>query len=1122
MKQLNSIKYLACCFFLTFTALCCIYTGVNLLGEHQTLRLIIYGLAGLFLSILAVIVFRWSYILLKTSHIKSVRFAKKSCSTQISKAVLSAIRCSQKNLNVPPILKKLILYRKPWIIICGPANSGKSAFLDNSEVVLTTPENDIKSSMRFLCSDVAVWIDTSSEFIQPEGNRSIHELCFSLMKHRRKKPLNAVVVVLDVLQILKMDTGETRKIANDLSHTFKTLMNKTGVVFTVYFVFSKSDKLDGFQEYFSEQITTERKRSLGAVFEHSSQLPSELFTSNFSYLSNSVNQLRTDKILNSKNSIIREMICNFTFQFSSCRDKIELLLDEIFCSRGEDANPAFGGYFFTGNIHSSTTNESKQKELAIFSHMLVKETIPNGSKNSFYSRSRLRTESLRQISFLLLFFSGLLFSSVLIVSSGFDQIAQLKSQSIKLHNIASSTSTASLYNDYQRMDFFRTLAIDNNRTGSGIHFNNMFFSSKQINEEVNRVYLYYARKLVVEPAVRFLKYEIQKKPTDAYEPLREYLFLCGKANRASNDSFMYAENIKKAVLNTLNVSNEIYDSLESLLSRNVGTSLSLMTKLNINLIEEDLNFVAQTRKKLTSAPDAEMIYQNCMKNLCSTSPYITLAELLPESQFLSSSAVISSVYTKTGWSQTVKQALAQAAENPFRSDWVMGSQEIRHGLDKDDLYSRLVNLYGDDFTKQWLAFIRVVEYRKEENGELLSVQLKKYSSVNSELVSLLLAVLSNTRKNIFGGIPKSEQMTATLNSKIAANVIAKVTRDDPFIHIDSVFNPLRVFFEQDIEYYRLHITEIADEVLNVEEGNGEEIVTIYNSGKDDPVRRATKGTRKILDKMPSEMSAALENILIQPIQNADRVVYRSLADYLNEKWKITIFLPFEQKLSGRFPFTPGSSSEVSLSDFEDFFRPKTGVFWGFYDRALSKHIVKTAKGWESSPAVGGVILGLDKGTESCFSAAESIAQSFFRPDGSRKSVDISVVPLRGNKTDAKLIYGTHTFELAEGKATCLQWHGEYSLSAALLLGAGENSFREMRFEGSWGLIKLIDCAKLVQTGEHAYDATWQINMQGMYLLQYKARISSNCGNPVKLIEQFQCPERILSVIPSSGYVLSSP
>jgi type VI protein secretion system component VasK len=340
----------------------------------------------------------------------------------------------------------------------------------------------------------------------------------------------------------------------------------------------------------------------------------------------------------------------------------------------------------------------------------------------------------------------------------------------------------------------------------------------------------------------------------------------------------------------------------------------------------------------------------------------------------------------------------------------------------------------------------------------------------------------------------------------------------PFDDLAATFDPLRNFARSTggalsgYEGYRDKIKTLVEK-LNVLASQGDDYaIVVFNGKDDDPLLSGWKFSQTALSNMPEELGKAMHGILLAPLDYTGAAASKVLTKTLNARWHNEIVKIYTSRFSGRYPFS-SRGEDASFTDVMDFFRGSTGTFWGFYDRVLSPFVVKTSAGWMVRQ-VGSLKLNFNRKLAPSLTSAERIRDIFFKPDGTLRSMGITITPMASNKNNAKLEVNGQTFELFPGgKSILVNWPVDTRpLGASLKIFTSADFSEDITYPGAWGLMKLVQAARVNKLNAGVFSAKWQVTVQNMYVVNQDFRIQvSGSDHPFgdPMFQQFDCPTDLI-------------
>ncbi|MBN2189157.1 MAG: hypothetical protein JW699_06870, partial [Chitinispirillaceae bacterium] len=179
-------------------------------------------------------------------------------------------------------------------------------------------------------------------------------------------------------------------------------------------------------------------------------------------------------------------------------------------------------------------------------------------------------------------------------------------------------------------------------------------------------------------------------------------------------------------------------------------------------------------------------------------------------------------------------------------------------------------------------------------------------------------------------------------------------------------------------------------------------------------------------------------------------------------------------------------------------------------------IVKTSSGWMVRQ-FGALNLSFNPELSQALSGADVIRAVFFKPDGTARTLEIVFSSSPGNRNAARMEIDGVAYDLASGKTAQAKWPLQ-GQGATLKIQVSKDFWQEFSFGGPWGLMKLVDAAKVNKLNNSTFNAKWQVNVQNMYMLNFDARVQvSAADHPFTdpVFQKFNCPANLILSSPAS-------
>ena len=171
-------------------------------------------------------------------------------------------------------------------------------------------------------------------------------------------------------------------------------------------------------------------------------------------------------------------------------------------------------------------------------------------------------------------------------------------------------------------------------------------------------------------------------------------------------------------------------------------------------------------------------------------------------------------------------------------------------------------------------------------------------------------------------------------------------------------------------------------------------------------------------------------------------------------------------VTGRYPFSPGSTNDIPLDDFAKLFAAG-GLLDKFYNDNLQTFVDTSGATWKAQP-VAGVAPPVTPGDLAQFQRASQIRDLFFGGGGAQPTVRFDIVPIDTDAKQVTLDLDGLSIVYAHGpiRGTSVTWPGQNRMNNARLVfdpppSSGKAALQET---GSWALFRLFGQGTLQQAG----------------------------------------------------------
>ncbi len=262
------------------------------------------------------------------------------------------------------------LYDLPWYLLIGPPGSGKTTALVNSGLKFPLAGGGRPAAVAGIggtryCdwwfTEDAVLIDTAGRYTTQDSDAKADQKSWfafldTLKKGRPRQPINGVLVAISVEDLLTLGSAELAAHAAAIRARLLELHQRLKVDFPVYTLFTKTDLVLGFAEFFQNLGQAGRAQVFGATFQTSdkrsnlvSQVPEE-----FDALVGSLSEEMLDRLQDEPAPVTRVQLYGFPTQLTALKRPLYDFLNQIFEPTRYHANATLRGFYFTSGTQQGT------------------------------------------------------------------------------------------------------------------------------------------------------------------------------------------------------------------------------------------------------------------------------------------------------------------------------------------------------------------------------------------------------------------------------------------------------------------------------------------------------------------------------------------------------------------------------------------------------------------------------------------------------------------------------------------------------------------------------------------------------------------------------------------------
>jgi type VI secretion system protein ImpL len=1074
------------------------------------------------------------------------------------------------------------LYQLPWYMFVGAPGSGKTTALVHSGLKFPLTDSHGKGAIGgvggtrncdWWFTDEAVLLDTAGRYTTQDSYTEVDRAAWNgflqlLRKHRRRRPINGIIVALSVADLLQQGEAARRTQALAIRGRIKELHEQLGIRFPVYVVVTKVDLLAGFVEFFDNLGRDERTQVWGVTFpvppaggkdddEKNAILKS--FPAEFIALEGQLQARLFERMQLERDVQRRAMIYNFPQQFAAIGDVLATFLNDVFETTSYEEAALLRGVYFTSGTQEGSPIDRVMSTLAA-SFGLDRKVLP---ANAFGGRSYFITRLLREVIFqeqglaganlklernrkllqwaaigltalvLVLLSAGLLTSyvrnqnyvrDVAVRSHEIDTLARAMpddpSPLVTLPLLNALRDIPGGYRDRNNdVPFLMTLGL---------------YQGDKLGDGAVRAYQRFLRETLLPRIQSRMETELRRGSANnsdyLYELLRVYIML---GDRSHLDPAAVQAWLEFDWSRNLPESNE---AQRADLSSHVAALLDTSSTASGADAPPQLDaaLIAQTRLILARMPMGDRVYNRIRRDLQRARiPDFDVAAVsgrdapvvLTRQSGQPLTRGVSGVYTLAGFKKFNEQIDAAIAD-VVRDNWVLDQRDAVNSLEgAAQMKASVQQMYYEDYIRQWDALLADVVLVPFTTLDQAARVIGSITGQESPMRKFLLAATRQTMldkvKTMKSGVDAASDTVKQLGDaarKRLDSVLSSGTEDAPAAAEARPVNPVDMHFDA------LHKMVAAGGGAMGAGGQGGQSgldavllklkdVAVYfdavNSaraaGQPAPPADALAKLKREAAGLPPPLSLLLQNVDTA----GSGLTLGTERDRLDALWKTGPALFCRAAIAGRYPLARKSAQDVTPDDFGRYFGPG-GLVDDFFQKHLLNYVDVSGPQWRWR-TVNNMDLGISQEVLNEFQRAAAIRDKFFGLGGKQASLRFDIRPISADASLTRVVLDIDGQQLAFAPKV-----PQGAMTFQIPSGKGVNAVRfdvapasttELKTEGPWAFFRMLDRGVVEQQPQgERFKLTFDLdNRKMIYDLT-----ANSVNNPFKrdAMEQFRCLDKL--------------
>ncbi|MES2296685.1 MAG: type VI secretion system membrane subunit TssM, partial [Pseudomonadota bacterium] len=1011
-------------------------------------------------------------------------------------------------------------------------------------------------------TDEAVLLDTAGRYTTQDSFSEVDKAAWGgflqlLKRHRRRRPINGVIVALSVADLLQQGDTARRAQALAIRARIKELHEELGIRFPVYVIVTKCDLLAGFIEYFDNLGRDERSQVWGVTFPLSAPDAAagmlEQFSTEFAALEQQLQVRLFARMQQERDVQRRALIYNFPQQFAAIGEVLDVFLNDVFGTTAYEEAALLRGVYFTSGTQEGSPIDRVMATLAA-SFGLDRRVLP---VNAFGGRSYFITRLLREVIFpeaelaganlklernrrilqwgamagaallLAVTSAGLLTSyvgnkayvkDVAARTEDIDKLAKaVPDQPSPLVTLALLNAVRDIPGGYKDRNADVPLSM-----GLGL------YQGDKLGEGATGAYRRVLRQALMPRIVSRMEDELRRDGANnadyLYELLRVYLML-------GERSHFDADAVRAWI--DFDWSRNLADSNEVQRQELSGHVAALLDQNSAGDAPPQLDaaLIAQTRLTLAKIPVAARIYNRIKRDMASAKLQEfdvssvagrDAALVLTRQSGQPLTRGIPGTFTAVGYKKFLEQ-IDLAIADAVKDSWVLDRREAIDSLDSAaQTKATITQMYYDEYIRQWdnlLADVVIIPFNGlDQAARVVSLlsgtesPLRKFLQAASRQTSLdklqvaksSVTMASDAVKSLRDAATKRLEAALSSGTEAAPQVDAK-----PLNPVDAHFDALHKMVEAGAggagggaapSGLDGVLVKLKDVATYFDAANSAKA-----AGTPPPPADALNKLKRDADGMPAPLSTMLKTL----DNTGAGLTAGTERGRLDAIWTANAAPFCKRAIEGRYPMLRTATEEVTPDDFGRFFGPG-GMVDEFFQKNLQTYVDTGGPRWRWR-VVNNATLDISQETLDEFQRAATVRDRFFASGGRQASMRFELKPQTMDATLTKLtleidgqtlsyapkeaLRGT-PFQLPSGKNT-----NQVRFDTAPPLSA------DFKTDGPWAWFRMIDKGVLEKTAQaERFKLSYDLEERTVVF----DLTASSVNNPFRrdAIEKFHCLDHL--------------
>ncbi|MCM0150201.1 type VI secretion system membrane subunit TssM [Photobacterium galatheae] len=1040
--------------------------------------------------------------------------------------------------------------QKPIYLMLGNKKSGKSSLLTSSHAIKPIDHKNTLQTDYFIWyeSDKAIFIKPAPRLIYQDTSNTDQTLWKAFLDQiihiKPRKPFAGCLYVVDLEFLITQEETQREYILDIINTRLSDITEKTYSALPAYVFLSKIDKLKGFKEFVSLSPLKAQLEHLSISLKDAKGTINDIFDHGFGAILSKMEQSTLDCAAMERSLINNSALVTFPKQFELCHRLIRDTLNKVRLEKDGFHMVDLRGLYFTSshqggrkynllakgcsnhfNVPMIASEHDQLSESPLFTRFIIDEQVlPEANfagENKRHLKQLIRKSRMTMAACVtLLGVSGYYFltttqQNISIINQLLNVAenptedeaqAQLRRQlsltSSGIQPLYQAWVDASRLLDEKIIDINvdkldKTTQIAYRHLLDSIHLQLMPLIEKHIRQELAQSRLSHQEKL------HLLKTYLMLSESDK----RDYSFLLKSITRMIADDFGTDGNYA-----------------------NIKDYLAVYFKTNFPSHNINWDLVRTTRRELLSQSKIDIAYSQILNSgrdadlgqlSIPRAIGFNFGEIFDMEKNHQDELNINKIYTATGFTTFYRPLSESLSQDLIADNWVLGLSNNTQPSEEElkAFQAKVRRKYTDDYINIWRTAISDLRFKQFDNIVDMTNAIDIMSGPASPLSTILNLLYTNTKYSpdtsaLAQLVPQDQRLNQAVDALKATAEKAIEPDYELMSRVEKTFAVINNLQTSETENsqapwdqvisslsnLRAYLKQITD-APNVQQAALAAAKARMRETDADPIVRL----KQVAQKTPEPVKSWLNEIAHQAW--ATLLTESELG--IQELWTSNVYSKFALIGQNKYPFSKQAETEISLTDFEEFFAAQ-GTMDGFIKDNLSPFYDTNL--WQAK-RVDGETLRLSQEMITQMKNYTMIKNVLFDPTSNKFNIDFSsrFIDLDSSAIRASLDFGGESLDYYHGPAKSKQFtwppaSNEFFVNVNIqdITSSGEQ--HRIAKEGFWSIFRLLNEAQLEPTSDGGFNADILVSGRHMTV---KVK-PSNSNNPFLLQElyNFSVPEQI--------------